>query len=366
MHLCYSDFWEFWQFQLWPVQYGIEFKWWNLSEIRTITVLYSEIGCELTFENFQHFYSDSFCVLCSYNSVLLRVVMLHAAVCCSVLQCVAACCRNSHHPNSVSFHVMTAVCCSVLQCVAVCSVCCHGRVGCSVLQRVAEILTIPTLSHSMSNGAGSLHRCHWVNPRVGTAYIYVYIYIYIYVYTYTIYICISVYIYICIYIYVNIYMYTHTHTHTHTHIHTHTYTHTHTLVKTTGRRAHPYAWHDSFVTVTCLLLACDMTHSHPNTHLWGLPWQQGHQRASPDIHIIFVIWYIHYNSICFKVHILSARVTWYIYYLCSIIHIYYDFICFMIHILYMKYMHIQTHGNLNLNLACTHTYRRRLTATPWW
>jgi len=176
-----------------------------------------------------------------------------------------------------------------------------------------------------------------------------------YVYTYTIYICISVYIYICIYIYVNIYMYTHTHTHTHTHIHTHTYTHTHTLVKTTGRRAHPYAWHDSFVTVTCLLLACDMTHSHPNTHLWGLPWQQGHQRASPDIHIIFVIWYIHYNSICFKVHILSARVTWYIHYLSSIIHIYYDFICF-----YDTYIIYEIHAHTNTRKfkfkSCVYTY----------
>ena len=42
------------------------------------------------------------------------------AVCCSVLQCVAVCCRLTHMSFIRGDSLMRAVCCSVLQCVAVC------------------------------------------------------------------------------------------------------------------------------------------------------------------------------------------------------------------------------------------------------
>jgi len=66
-------------------------------------------------------------------------------VCCSVLQCVAVCCRfatlMSHRfATLISLLQCVAVCCSVLQCVAVC---CSAlqcvAVCCSVLQCVADL-----------------------------------------------------------------------------------------------------------------------------------------------------------------------------------------------------------------------------------
>jgi len=59
------------------------------------------------------------CIFDSGYGFLIRLQGMGAAVCCSVLLCVAVCC---------SVLQCVAVCCSVLQCVAVC---------CSVLQCVA-------------------------------------------------------------------------------------------------------------------------------------------------------------------------------------------------------------------------------------
>jgi len=60
-----------------------------------------------------------------------EVSSLVGAVCCSVLQCVAVCCRkgDAGHADDAHTRVLqcVAVCCNVLQCVAVC--CRKGDAG---------------------------------------------------------------------------------------------------------------------------------------------------------------------------------------------------------------------------------------------
>jgi len=87
------------------------------------------------------------CALIAPRPILLQVMQMCVAVCCSVLQCVAACCSvlqcvAARHlgdysviaPRRILVQVMcVAVCCSVLQCVAVCS---------SVLQCVAVCCSV--------------------------------------------------------------------------------------------------------------------------------------------------------------------------------------------------------------------------------
>ena len=73
-------------------------------------------------------------------TLTFEMLILHVAVCCSVLQCVAVCCRTIALPFEIFIsHVQrVAVCCSVLQRVAVC---CSAlqcvAVCCRVLQSVA-------------------------------------------------------------------------------------------------------------------------------------------------------------------------------------------------------------------------------------
>jgi len=72
-------------------------------------------------------------------------VLCDVAVCCSVLQCVAACCvavcraRCSPGPTAENYNTKwQVVCCCVLQCVAVCcNMLQRVAVCCSMLQRVA-------------------------------------------------------------------------------------------------------------------------------------------------------------------------------------------------------------------------------------
>jgi len=78
--------------------------------------------------------------------IIITGFLLTGAVCCSVLQCVAVCCRRRIYiivfagPPFANFlslhgirHQFVAVCCSVLQCVAVC---------CSVLQCAAVCYSV--------------------------------------------------------------------------------------------------------------------------------------------------------------------------------------------------------------------------------
>ena len=66
------------------------------------------------------------CVLNAYQHKPSSVSLLCVAVYCSVLQCVAACVLNAY--QRLALKCLVVVCWSVLQCVAVC---------CSVLQRVS-------------------------------------------------------------------------------------------------------------------------------------------------------------------------------------------------------------------------------------
>jgi len=80
--------------------------------------------------------TDSSLSPCSFTSMLMCV-----AVCCSVVQCDAACCGetptvcNGQLPPFLHTHMYVTVCCSVVQCGAVCCrVLQCGAVCCSMMQ----------------------------------------------------------------------------------------------------------------------------------------------------------------------------------------------------------------------------------------
>ena len=96
-------------------------------------------------------------------TLTFEMLILHVAVHCSVLQCVAVCCRTIALPFEIFIsHVQrVAVCCSALQCVAArCSVLPCVAVCCRVLQSVAvnaDFWGVYFRGHSVS--AASCRRC---------------------------------------------------------------------------------------------------------------------------------------------------------------------------------------------------------------